>query len=350
MSNSGDRTDRTLPTSALTIRLLTSMDRQSWDRLVRVTPEGCFMQSWAWANFKELEGYRTFRFGLFSQENLVGGCILYFYPHNSQANLLFAPGGPILPQGLEQAGMDLLLQEAENLAEKRGAIALRIEPLLPQKPDYLSNFVRAPVDVLPSETLAIDLRPNSAELLAAMKPKGRYNLRLSQRYGVTTQFSPDPQTIPLFYDLFWETAKRQNFFGEPYGFFINLCQTLFAEQMAEIGLAYWQEQLLAAMLIVYWGERATYLYGGRSLAHPQVMAPYQLHWTAIQRAKERGCKMYDFYGFTRDPNHGYAKFSRFKGQFGGVPITTIGAQDYFFYDRLASTIIHLFNHLAGEHV
>jgi len=343
--------------SQLTIKQLYLEERQLWDSFVQAKPNGCFMQSWAWADFKELEGYKTFRYGLFVNEELLGGCIFYFYPHPSKANLLIAPGGPLLPPTLAEEGMQLLREKAAVLAKELGAvreahgggiIAFRIEPLWQEKPDYLAGFVRAPADLLPSETLLINLLPTETELLASMKQKGRYNLRLSLRRGVETEFTTDSQAIPLFYDIFWETVKRQQFFGEPYGFFINLCQTLFAAKMAEIGFARWRGQVLAAILVVYWGNRATYLYGGRSFEHPEVMAPYALHWAAMQRAKAQGCTVYDFYGFTRDANHGYAKFSQFKSQFGGVPVTTIGAHDYFFYDQLADTLISLFRNLAGD--
>ncbi|OLP17683.1 methicillin resistance protein [Leptolyngbya sp. 'hensonii'] len=340
---------------SLVLRALTVHDRLAWDALVQAAPEGCFMQSWTWADFKELEGYQTFRYGLFAatvsggsppSTALVGGCIFYFYPNPNPSNLLLAPGGPLLPPGLTPTAMALLTQQAEALARSLGAIALRIEPLWSQKPDGMAAFVRAPVDLLPSETLLVDLRPAEVDRLAAMKPKGRYNLRLSQRRGVKTEFTTDPQAIPRFYDLFWETVRRQDFFGEPYGFFINLCQTLFPAGMAEIGLATWHGKPLAGILVLYWGQRATYLYGGRSDAYPEVMAPYQLHWVAMQRAKARGCTVYDFYGFSRTPDHAYSRFSRFKSQFGGQPVTTIGAHDLVFYDQLANTLITLFRKLA----
>src|SRR6478672_174588 len=336
------------PKNSLIIRELEFSEGQLWDLMLKANPNSCFMQAWTWADFKELEGYQTFRYGLWDSQELVGGCIFYFYPHPSKANLLVAPGGPILSSSSAEFGMQLLMEQATSLVQKLGAIALRIEPLWTQKPAYLQGFVRASADLLPSETLLIDLRPNEAEILAAMKPKGRYNLRLSWRYGVKTEFTTDSQAIPQFYDLFWETVKRQEFFGEPYGFFINLCQTLFSVNMAEIGLATWQGETLAAILVVYWGNRATYLYGGRSLEHPEVMAAYALHWAAMQQAKKLGCTVYDFYGFTRDRDHSYAKFSQFKRQFGGIPVTTIGAQNYCFYDQLADTLISLLRNLGGD--
>ncbi|MDZ7962997.1 MAG: peptidoglycan bridge formation glycyltransferase FemA/FemB family protein [Aulosira sp. DedQUE10] len=331
----------------LNIRKLNTEEQHDWNLLIKTHPNGCFMQTSIWADFKEIEGYKTFRYGLFLNNELKGGCIYYLYPQSNKANLLIAPGGPILPEAYPEPTLQILLHKAENLAQELGAIALRIEPLWLEKPEYLKKFVRAPADLLPSETLLIDLRPETSQILAAMKPKGRYNIRLSQRYGVTTKFSSNSQKIPLFYELFWETVQRQQFFGEPYGFFINLCQTLFKSDMAEIGLAYWQGEIVSAILVVYCGNIATYLYGGRSLAHPKVMANYSLHWEAMQRAKLRGCQFYDFYGFTQDTNHSYAKFSQFKSQFGGQPIKTIGAHDYFFYDQLADTLISLFQNLAG---
>lgn len=307
------------------------------------------MQSWAWADFKELEDYQTFRYGIFAldqaDQHLVGGCIFYYYPRNDSANFLLAAGGPLLLPPFEGEGMKLLMDQASRLAAKLGAIALRSELLLSEKPAYLDGFIRAPVDLLPSETLLIDLRPPAAQILQAMKPKGRYNVRLSQRHGIETRFITDSQGIPVFYDLFWETVRRQQFFGEPYGFFINLCQSLLSANMAEIGLATWRDDVLAAMLVVYWGNRATYLYGGRSGQHPQVMASYGLHWAAMQRAKARGCTIYDFYGYTTDPRHAYFKFSQFKRQFGGTLARTIGAQDYFFYDQLTDTLIGLWQRI-----
>ena len=309
------------------------------------------MQSWAWADFRELDGYQTFRYGLFDDfHQLIGGCIFYFYPQRSSANIIFAPAAPILPSNFEVEGMQILLSEVEKLAknvyqnsgQNGGAIALRIEPLLLEKPEWMNqNFRRSPADLMPSETLWIDLQQNEEQLLANMHSKGRYNLRLSWRYGVETIFTSHDQAIPAFFDLFYATAQRQNFLSEPYGFFIKLCQTLFREGLAEIGFARYNDENLVAILLVYWGDRCTYLYGGSSDRDRQVMPAYALHWAAMQRAKQRGCKIYDFYGHSSDPNHAYAKFSRFKRQFGGHVIKTIGAHDYFFYDRLVDTIIQL---------
>ncbi|HEY9907189.1 MAG TPA: hypothetical protein V6D18_06215, partial [Thermosynechococcaceae cyanobacterium] len=77
--------------TALTLRELKESDRVLWDTLLQASSQGCFMQSWLWSEFKELEDYRVFRYGIFANlsgdSRLVGGCIFYFYPRPHGANL-----------------------------------------------------------------------------------------------------------------------------------------------------------------------------------------------------------------------------------------------------------------------
>jgi len=129
LSNIEINYDKNKLNNSLVIRQLKDDEKYLWDSLVEALPTGCFMQSWAWADFKELEGYQTFKYGLFADHSLVGGCIFYFYPHGSQANLLIAPGAPILTPSYLESGMQLLVEQAGKLAKQLGIIALRIEPL-----------------------------------------------------------------------------------------------------------------------------------------------------------------------------------------------------------------------------
>jgi len=67
-----------------------------------------------------------------------------------------------------------------------------------------------------------------------------------------------------------------------------------------------------------------------------------MHWKIMQDAKEMGCRRYDFFGIAplNDPNHAYARFSRFKSRFGGKIVTTIGAYDFYLYPQLAELWIN----------
>jgi len=316
-----------------------------WDALAGGAVESGFMQSSAWAAFKRSEGYFTTRFGLFQEGQLRGGASLLTFPGHGTEGYWICPEGPVLPwdePALARTGLRLLTAKVEELAEIHGGIGLRIEPHLPPpRPSLLRNWSRAPVDLNPVHSLLLDLAHSNDELLARMHPKGRYNLGLSRRHGVQVTRSSHISDVRRFHQLFFETADRGDFFAEPYGFFLNLGAALFPTRHAEMFFAEWHGETLAALLVVYFGRRATYLFGGSSTRHRNVMPAYAAHWAAVQEARNRGCLEYDFYGYDPfgQPDHLYAGFSRFKKQFGGFRRDSIGAFDYLFYERLAESLV-----------
>lgn len=317
----------------------------AWDSMVGQTPESGFMQSSAWAAFKRAEGYETLRYGLFKGEDLQGGATLLTYSAQGSEGILICPEGPLLPwhdTARAREGLRLIARAAERQAEQRGGLGLRIEPHLPPpRPSLIRNWTRAPVDLNPIHSLMLDLTLSEEEFCAQMRPKGRYNLGLAQRHGVTVTRSRNLSDLPRFYPLFEETGRRQSFFAEPFGFFLNLGAALFPTGQAELFFAEWKGETLAAVLVILFGRRATYLYGGSSPQHRNVMPTYALHWEVMQAARAHGCLEYDMYGYDPFglPDHLYAGFSRFKLQFGGRRVDNIGAYDLLFYDRLAASLV-----------
>lgn len=315
-----------------------------WDSLLKESAGAGFMQSSAWSRFKRLEGYTTPRYGLFEEGVLCGGAMLLQYKILGANGLLVCPDGPLLPWSEPERardGLRLIVRAAEQLASQSGELGLRIEPRLPApRPSLLRNWTRSPVDLNPIHSLVLDLGYTNNELLAQMQPKGRYNIRLSERHGVRVTQSSEMRDIRRFFALFADTATRSGFFGEPFSFFLNLGAALFPSGMAELFFAEWRGETLAAAIVIHFGARATYLYGGSSSNARSVMPTYALHWAIAQAARDRGCTEYDLYGYDpfEQPDHPYSGFSRFKRQFGGRRLDAVGAHDLIFYDRLADSI------------
>lgn len=321
-------------------------DDPLWDACVSANPAAGFMQSSRWAEFKRAEGFTVNRLGLWEGERLLGGGTLFSYPGaTGTPGILSCPEGPVLPwDNLPAAreGLRLILQAAREA----GGLGLRIEPhLTPPAPSLLRNWQRAPVDLTPLHTLLLDLTFSEEALLAQMKPKGRYNIKVAARHGVTVRESQDASDLPLFYQLFQETALRNKLFAEPYSFFLNLAATWFPTGAASLFIAEWQGEPLAALWILRFGQRGTYLYGGSTTRHREVMPCYALHWEVAKTLRARGCTEYDFYGYDpfEQPGHLYAGISRFKRQFGGFRRTSIGARDLLFYDQLAEQLLTRFS-------
>jgi lipid II:glycine glycyltransferase (peptidoglycan interpeptide bridge formation enzyme) len=334
----------------LTVRQLSQLDPASglgrrWEELASTNPASGVMQSLHWAAFKRRQGLAVLHLGLFEGADLIGGALCYAAAYSRGADLLVAPEGPVLPwedAALARTGLRLLLEAAERVAP--GALALRIEPhLAPPRPRLLRSFRRAPLDLLPIETLYLDLDLPPEQLLAQMRPKGRYNIGLAARRGVTVREDRTPAAWRSLAAVLTEVGLRDGFFVEPATFFENLTGALTPPGLARCLFAEHGGEILGALLLICYGERATYLYGGVSNRRRELMAGYALQWAAIQTARGAGCRTYDFYGYEPygAPEHLYAGFSRFKRQFGGQPQRFIGAHDTFFLDRLAEAVVRV---------
>jgi peptidoglycan pentaglycine glycine transferase (the first glycine) len=335
-----------------TVRPLGQRHREAWDRLVEAGPASGFMQSWDWSVFKEVEGYSVVRLGLFDGETLAGGALAYIFPTPAEAGVLAVPDGPVLDWSSPRAGADFRLRMDALRArpEARKAVVLRVEPRLEELPPALRGLARAPVDLVPDETLVVPLGPEE-DMLKAMKPKGRYNARLAERRGVEVSLSSDPADVHELYPVLEQTGRYQDFLVEPKSFFLNLATSL-PRPMVRFAFARYKGMLLAAGLAVRHGGTLTYLYGGHLPLFPEVMANYALHWRLMRQGALEGARAYDFYGYVPPgrPGHPYDRFSRFKEKFGGRPIKRIGSRDLVLYDRLADVALGVLQSAAGRTV
>jgi len=86
---------------------------------------------------------------------------------------------------------------------------------------------------------------------------------------------------------------------------------------AKLYSAWHEGDLLATNLMLYWSGIAVYLFGGSVEHKRNTMPAYLLHWQAIEDAKAKGLRTYDFWGVETDPAHPWHGFSKFKLGFGG---------------------------------
>jgi lipid II:glycine glycyltransferase (peptidoglycan interpeptide bridge formation enzyme) len=333
-----------------------SPEGRQWEALVQASPSSGVMQSLHWAAFKRRQGLRTLHLGIFEHGALIGGALCYAPAQQSGRSLLVSPQGPLLPwhdQPLARDSLRALILGVERRAAEYRSLALRIEPAIaPPCPRLLRTFRRSPVDLLPTETLYINLTPPPEDILAQMRPKGRYNIRLAARHSVTVSEDRSPGAVYRFYQVITEVAQRDDFFIEPLPFFVSLFAELGPPQIARLLFAEHAGDTLGALLLITYGGRATYLYGGSVNQKRSLMAGYMLQWAAMLAARAAGCATYDLYGYEPHgaPDHLYASFSRFKRQFGGQPMRFIGAHDHFFLDQLSDAIIQAVQETVQEPV
>jgi lipid II:glycine glycyltransferase (peptidoglycan interpeptide bridge formation enzyme) len=129
------------------------------------------------------------------------------------------------------------------------------------------NLVKANSDILPSNTIFIDLKKDKNELLKKMKSKTRYNIRLFQRKGLSVR-NVGLQNIEIWYSLYKETAKRNNIFLDGINYFKTMLNTKSNNSLSpaevELLIAGLNGKPLAAMFLAISGRRGTYLSGASS--------------------------------------------------------------------------------------
>lgn len=196
------------------------------------------------------------------------------------------------------------------------------------------GFAKAFEELQPKWRHVIDLTATRGEILAQMKQKGRYNIKLAERKGVKINRYPirslETKYLKYFYTLYQETVKREGITGRSFDYFEKLAQSFKNTDYFDLYIATYESEPAAAALVSFYDQTSLYLYGGSSRQHPEVMAPYLMHWQIMCDAKERGMSFYDMLGRSKpgDEGHKWAGVTRFKEQFGGRAVEILGSYDY----------------------
>jgi len=316
---------------------------KAWDDFVASTPDAGFMQTSSWADFRLALGYEHFGAVVKSRGRILGGAIVQKCWHSPESCFYYIQDGPVLPRDGVNAReiFEVTLQEIDDHRQNEQAAVshLRIEPRWQALPDFVTGFQGLLLQdsfVEPRRTLCVDLQPPEAAILAQMKPKGRYNIRLAQKHGVSVSEDSSVESLAEFQSIYENMAERQRIDSKSPEYFETLIAILAEQKSASIFFAEHEGLRLAGALVVYCGKRATYFFGGSLETRRNVMAPYLLHFEIMRKAKASGYEEYDFWGISpeNEPDDPWHNISVFKRKFGGREISLVPTLDYV-YDRAA---------------
>jgi peptidoglycan pentaglycine glycine transferase (the first glycine) len=236
-------------------------DQKAWEDLTKKSNASGFHQSFAWASFKHTQSWETYKIGIFSSKGiLVGGCIVLEFSFTNGTNFLYIPEGPVLDYIDEDAlfwqwrALETALHSIVSLTPTMKTTHIRIEPRLHVVPEwFLTGFTKAPINLQPRHTQILDLSTSTEHLLNGMKQKGRYNIRLAEKKGVTVTEVPIDQ-VHTFYPLYKKTFTRNKFEGKDLNFFHSLTET--CKSISKIFVAQAEGKNLASAIITYYGNRS----------------------------------------------------------------------------------------------
>jgi lipid II:glycine glycyltransferase (peptidoglycan interpeptide bridge formation enzyme) len=305
---------------------------------------GHILQTSAWGAVQARFGWRT----------------LEVETHRSAALLLLRPlvmgwTRAYVPRGPQLDWADAIATQAafaalEAAGHRHRAIALTVEPDLPDSPEQAAQLAALgfhPAEaVQPRRSLVLDLCGSEEDLLARMKQKTRYNIRLAAKKDVTVRVAQSVRDVEAFGALMTVTSARDHFHAYPASYYRAAYESFHPLDQGELFLAEFNGEPLAGVMAFVLGQRAWYFYGASSDKERNRMAPYLAQWEAIRWARARGALTYDLWGVPDEAeaaleaqfearNDGLWGVYRFKRGWGGELIRSVGA-----WEKVFNPLVH----------
>lgn len=308
------------------IREVTNNEKKAYDRVV------CHViQSWEWGEFRKQTGVEVVRLGEFEGNKLKSAYqfTIHSVPHLNQ-KIGYLPKGP-MPTKIMINGLALIAKQ-KNIAYIKLEPDVETDEKSKSKVEGLKNLglVRAKKSLFTKYNFVLDISKSEEDLLAKMHPKTRYNIRLAQKKGVEVYDSVKDTDFEIYLKLYFETTKRQKYFGHTQKYHRLVWETLKKSDMARLMIAKYQKEPLAAWMLLSFKDALYYPYGGSSDLHRDVMASNLVAWEAIRLGKKLGLKSFDMWGaLGPEPNASdpWFGFHRFKGGYGAKHVEYIGSFD-----------------------
>ncbi len=297
-------------TKDMKLELGQNLDEIVLGEALRNLPDGGeILQSGVWRDIVEAEGKKVWRLVWLDDKKAVGLAQVLESSH-AGFKIWYLPRGPLCLQTEKAASIWLELKlSLVEFAKDKGVMLVRFEP--ENWPITGLDFGQKIKDIQPSHSLFLNLKQTEDELLSAMHPKTRYNIRLAEKKEVLIVRGGEDD-LQSFWKLLQATTSRDGFRGHSLEHYRKLLK--YSHGTIELWLAKREEKVLAAGIFSFYEGRAVYLHGASSDADRQYMAPHLLQWKMIIRAREKACLYYDFYGIDEKKWPGV---TRFKKGFGG---------------------------------
>ncbi len=332
-------------------------DISRWNQIVAALPGANILQTQQWAQVKQPVGWQAlplvWRAAGEDGQGRVQAAALALKRRvrlgrlAAPLSVIYTPRGPLLDWA-DAPLRQRVLSDLAAFARKHGAIFIKIDPPVwlgygqPETPtahdDPLGAAVQAELgargwrasaeQVQFKNTMWIDLRPSEADILANMRQKGRYNVRLAERKGVSVR-PVERAELPRLYAMYAETARRDRFVIRDEAYYLRLWGLMLEAGLADPLIAEVDGAAVAGVVVLRFAGQAVYLHGMSLLEQRHKMPNHLLQWEAMRRAKAAGCHTYDLWGAPDVFDEGDRMWGvyRFKESLGGVVMRGLGAYD-----------------------
>jgi len=324
------------------MKVRTINEKSIWEDFLSGCEEKTFLSSWNWGEFNRMMGNRIWRLGVFDRNKLVGLALVSKIIAKRGIFLLIQHGPSFAKATEDSAGYRkelfwFFFQELKKIGKEEGASFIRINPLWEcnqENQDILKSFGfrEAPMHANAYEAAwKLDITLPEDELLRNMRKTTRYLIRQTlKNQDITVEKSKELDGLEIYQRLNEEVAKRQRFIPFSSEFIKNEFEVFSKDNQVLWFFGKYKGEVAAGALVVFWSGIGFYHQAASRAKYTKFSIPYLLSWEAIKEAKQRGCVLFDFWGYV-DPKenskHPWAGPTLFKMGFGGKAHFYLKTQD-----------------------
>jgi lipid II:glycine glycyltransferase (peptidoglycan interpeptide bridge formation enzyme) len=328
----------------------TVTDPTEWNATVATLPYAHVLQTWEWGAFKDRTDWSPTRLR-FSHTGETVAAASVLARSIGPLRILYVPKGPAMDYTNPELRL-AVVEALERHARQRRAIFIKIDPDVvvgrgissghgdedrtdPLGAAFTGELARrgwrfSDEQIQFRNTFYIDITQDEDALLAAMKSKTRYNVRLAGRKGVTVREADPAADFETLFRLYETTGERDAFITRPVDYYREAWGKFMEAGLARALLAEFEGEPLAHVVLFHFGAKTWYFYGASSNQHRNLMAPHLLQWEAMRWAKAKGYRTYDLWGAPDvfDESDRMWGVFRFKQGLGGEVVRHMGAWDF----------------------
>ena len=269
------------------------------------------LQSYAWGQIKEGEGWQVLRIGIFQDDKLMNALSI-------QVKKLGLTKFAYIPKIKEFQFWQELKEYCKHVI-KVDFVVVEFDHYkdMSKKLELPSLFVQYNEHIQPEQTNMVLLHKTEEELFASLKGNYRRNIKKAKNNGVICEFYEhgEEMAVDKFYYVLKQVFANTKFLTRPKKYFTKVWQELASSKQSSHGLgaeslpgavictASLDKEILGAYLIVNDNSGAYELYGGVTKNGRDHEAGYLLKWEAIKYFNAKNKDFYDHWGVSKRTHH-----------------------------------------------
>jgi len=284
-----------------------------------------------WAKLKNVNCWDSKAYSLESNQDVFQSLVLFkklFF----NVYFVYIPFSPIcisseaiLNEELIKEFLDFVISDSEK---KIAFIKIDLPFEYDTNKKYHKPFKINKYSIQPEATIVIDLNSNIEDLRKKYKKRAIRNLKKNINQIVITEVVFNEDNIKRWYQIYFETAKRDNFSARDINYFLKMNNIEDSIKPRLIFAYDINENLLGGNIILINNKNAVYLFGASKRNH-NLSPSYGLQDFSIEMLINEGVKSYDLFGVGVDEKSDNLKsLTQFKLSFGGTILTRIPTLDY----------------------